>query len=70
MKASNGPILLLTSFGLRIKTYLHLQKVKSLYKKSFEIEDQVIPSSNSVMANNLYELYNVTYDKKLFRNNG
>ena len=26
-----------------------------LYKKTYEIEDQVIPSSNSVMANNLYE---------------
>ena len=37
---------------------------KVLYKKSFEIEDQVIPSSNSVIANNLYELYNVNYDKK------
>ena len=34
-----------------------------LYKKSFEIEDQVIPSSNSVIANNLHELYIITQDK-------
>jgi hypothetical protein len=27
------------------------------------VEDQVIPSSNSVMASNLYEIYKVTYDK-------
>ena len=36
---------------------------KVLYKQNFEIEDQVIPSSNSVMANNLYEIYNVNYQK-------
>ena len=36
---------------------------KILYKQNFEIEDHVIPSSNSVMANNLYEIYNVNYNK-------
>lgn len=35
---------------------------KELYKQSFEIEDQVIPSSNSTMAHNLYELYRISND--------
>ena len=61
MKVSNGPIL--TSFGLSINLFAFTES-EVLYKKSFEIEDQVIPSSNSVIANNLYELYNVTYNKK------
>lgn len=33
---------------------------KSLYKQTFEVEDQVIPSSNSLMANNLHELFQIT----------
>jgi uncharacterized protein YyaL (SSP411 family) len=39
------------------------QKEKKLFKDIFEVDDQVIPSSSSVMASNLYEIYKVTYDK-------
>ena len=39
------------------------QKEKKLFKDVFEVDDQVIPSSNSAMASNLYEIYKVTYDK-------
>ena len=37
---------------------------KDLYKKKFEVEDQVIPSSNSVMAYNLQVLYGITQNNK------
>ena len=40
---------------------------KELYKQSFEIEDQVIPSSNSTMAHNLYELYRISNDVKFLK---
>ena len=46
------------------KSLFAFSESKVLYKKNFEIEDEVIPASNSVIANNLYELYIVTYEKK------
>ena len=37
---------------------------QNLYKAKFEVEDQVIPSSNSIMAQNLLTLYEVTRTEK------
>ena len=37
---------------------------QNLYKVKFEVEDQVIPSSNSIMAQNLLTLYEVTRTEK------
>ena len=54
----------INKFWVEDKNLFAFTESEVLYKKSFEIEDQVIPSSNSVIANNLYELYNVTHDKK------
>ena len=35
----------------------------TLYKQKFEIEDSVVPSSNAVMAHNLYDLYLVSQNE-------
>lgn len=56
--------IIINKFWAEYKNLFAFTESEVLYKKSFEIEDQVIPSSNSVIANNLYELYNVTHDKK------
>ena len=45
------------------KKSFRLSNEQNLYKDVIEIDDQVIPSSNSVMANNLFDIYKVTYDK-------
>ena len=56
--------IIINKFWAEYKSLFTFSESKVLYKENFEIEDQVIPSSNSIIANNLQELYNVTYDKK------
>jgi hypothetical protein len=55
--------IIINKFWTDDKNLFAFSESKSLYKKAFEIEDQVIPSSNSVMGNILYELYIITYEK-------
>ena len=40
---------------------------QSLYKQTFEVEDQVVPSSNSIMANNLYDLYQISRNENYLK---
>jgi len=53
----------ISNFWQKEKNLFRLSNEQKLFKDVFELEDQVIPSSNSVMASNLYEIYKVTYDK-------
>lgn len=53
----------ISKFWEKEKSLFRLSNEQKLFKDVFEVEDQVIPSSNSVMASNLYEIYKVTYDK-------
>ena len=53
----------ISKFWQKEKNLFRLSNEHKLYKDVIEIDDQVIPSSNSVMANNLFDIYKVTYDK-------
>tara|TARA_B110001450_G_scaffold105949_1_gene100298 strand:+ start:61 stop:813 length:753 start_codon:yes stop_codon:yes gene_type:complete len=53
----------ISKFWQKEKNLFRLSNEQKLFKDIYEVDDQVIPSSNSVMASNLYELYKVTYDK-------
>ena len=53
----------ISKFWQKEKNLFRLSNDQKLFKDVSEIDDQVIPSSNSVMASNLYEIYKVTYDK-------
>ena len=53
----------ISKFWQKEKNLFRLSNEQNLYKDVIEIDDQVIPSSNSVMANNLFDIYKVTYDK-------
>ena len=53
----------ISKFWQKEKNLFRLSNEQNLYKDVIEIDDQVIPSSNSVMANNLFDIYKITYDK-------
>ena len=53
----------ISKFWEKEKSLFRLSNEQKLFKDVYEVEDQVIPSSNSVMASNLYEIYKVTYNK-------
>jgi uncharacterized protein YyaL (SSP411 family) len=53
----------ISKFWQKEKNLFRLSNDQKLFKDVSEVDDQVIPSSNSVMASNLYEIYKVTYDK-------
>jgi uncharacterized protein YyaL (SSP411 family) len=53
----------ISKFWQKEKNLFRLSNEQNLYKDVIEVNDQVIPSSNSVMASNLYDIYKVTYDK-------
>ena len=53
----------ISNFWQKEGNLFRLSNEQKLFKDVFELDDQVIPSSNSVMASNLYEIYKVTYDK-------
>ena len=57
----------ISKFWVKDKSLFKLSSEKTLFKEVFEIEDQVIPSSNSVMASNLHEIYKITYDKSFLK---
>ena len=56
--------LVINDFFDRKKKLFRFSNEQSLYKTKFEVEDQVIPSSNSIMAQNLLSLYEVTRKEK------
>ncbi len=53
----------ISKFWQKEKNLFRLSNDQKLFKDVSEVDDQVFPSSNSVMASNLYEIYKVTYDK-------
>ena len=57
----------ISKFWVKDKSLFKLSSEQTLFKEVFEIEDQVIPSSNSVMASNLHEIYKITYDKSFLK---
>ena len=57
----------ISKFWQKEKNLFRLSNEQKLFKDVYQVDDQVIPSSNSMMASNLYEIYKVTYDKSFLK---